>query len=102
MGEVLFIVSFVGLMVSWPFLLKGRGRWFWFACMAGCMAWFGIMEGVAKWFGGENHTLSQYFWLHVKDHPATGYLAIGMMVIAWALLMLHLVWKKIFPKREGE
>lgn len=97
LGEIVFITTFVGLMISWPFILKGKARWFWFACMSGCMIWFGIMEGVAKWFGGENHTLSQYFWLYFKDHTLGGSLAIGAMLLAWLLLMLHLSWKKIVP-----
>lgn len=96
MGEMLFIVSFVGLMIGWPFLIKNpKARWFWFYTMAGCMVWFGIMEAVSKFLGGDGKTLSKYFWEFSLEHPTKAAMALGLMLGAWLILLLHLAWKRL-------
>lgn len=100
MLEALWMLAFVAApLIGWTFFLKGWARWLWFSVMTGCLTCVLIGELVAKLTTG--HTISQHFWIWEKTASLWQIVAvIGLLVFGWLMLMVHLLWKKIFPKKQ--
>lgn len=99
MGDVLFIIVFLSLMII-PFIIKRM--WFWVGTIASMGVCLGIGEFISKQTIGM--TLSKTFWLFSLSHPVQAWIILGSMFTAWLLLMLHLAWKMLTKKKveDGE
>jgi len=101
MGDILFIVAFLGLMMA-PFIYYGikgkKGMWYWVGTIAAMGVCLGIGELVSKQFTG--NTLSRNVWnLSLEDSTSLIFVC-GSMALSWTLLLIHLAWKKIIEKKN--
>lgn len=101
MGELFFIASLIIFLVLPFVLMNGRGRVYWLITMGTIGFWIGAMELFSKFLGGDRHTISQYFWEYSLNHPTTAWIIIGMLLIGWLALLLHLAWKLITKQRDN-
>lgn len=94
MGEIFFIVSLVGFLVL-PFLfLQGEGRIFWVITMSAIGAIVGISELLSKMITGL--TISKHFWAWSLKHRRTAWIVLGLLLLGWLSLLIHLAWKMLF------
>lgn len=84
------VVAVVAILVLLlPFALSGL--WWWVALI-------GVIAGVVAAFelsarAKSGKTLSQQFWAFKQQHPKTAWAIVGLLALAWAGLLVHLVWK---------
>jgi hypothetical protein len=99
MGDILFIVSFLGFMLA-PFIYYGikgkKGMWFWVGTVSAMGICLGLGELASKM--GTGATLSRNVWDLSLADPMSLVVVIGCMVVSWTLLMIHLAWKRITKK----
>lgn len=95
MGDALFIVAFLGLLII-PFAVKRM--WYWVGTISAMGVCLGVGEGLSKWQTGM--TLSKTLWTYSLDHPVQTSLILGCMFAAWVLLMLHLAWWMITRRKK--
>ena len=99
MGDVLFIVAFLGLLLI-PFLIfavkNKKGFWYWVGTVATMGAILGIVELISKLATGK--TLSSNFWAFSLQDPGSASVILGCWLAAWILLLIHLAWKMINKK----
>lgn len=86
--DALIALAVISLIVGifWAF-----GLHLWavtFGLIGGVVA---LMEGVSVW--RDRQTLSQRFWAFRKIHPVQAWLLIGLLAMAWFLLLVHLTAK---------
>jgi len=96
MGEVLFFLALTALLVGPPMYFR---RWWWTGTMGGVVALVLIAEAIAVL--ATQHTLSQMFWSWSIGNKWEAWLTIGCWSLAWTILMFHLGWKMIKPRRRN-
>jgi len=99
MGDIIFIVAFLGFMMG-PFIYFGirgkKGMWYWVGTIAAMGICLGIGEGVSKYMTG--NTLSRNVWNLSLDKTSDLVLILACMGISWVLLLTHLAWKRLTKK----
>jgi len=95
-GEIIFFLIFAGLGVGTWFFLTGPARLFWFFTFVAIEAVVAFAEIIAKVVVGK--TISQLFWDWSVDHKLTAWVVIGMLGIAFGMLLFHLSEKMIFGR----
>ena len=97
MGELFFILGLIaGLILPFIFL-TGQGRIFWMITMSVIGLVVGGAELISKITTG--HTISQHFWTWSLLHPTTAWMVLAALLIGWLILLIHLAWKLLFPKK---
>ena len=95
MGDVLFIVAFLGLLLI-PFALTRM--WHWVGTIASMGVCLGVGEALSKWQTGM--TLSRTLWVFSLENPVQTYLILTCMLTAWILLLIHLAWWMITKRKK--
>jgi hypothetical protein len=95
MGDVIFIIAFLGLLLI-PFVIKKM--WYWVGTIASMGVCLGVGEAISKACTGA--TLSKTFWNYSLTNPVVAWIMLLCMFLAWVLLMIHLAWKMINKKPE--
>ncbi len=102
MGDVLFVIAFLGLMIL-PFIAvaiwkKMVSFWFWVGTIGAMGICLGIGELISKLSTG--NTLSQNFWDFSVQHPLFAIAITASMALSWIILMIHLLWKLITKQKN--
>ena len=100
MGEVLFIIGLIGFLVCPFILMRGKGRVFWLITMGTIGAWIGAMEIYARVIDPAHLTISRHFWYWSLEHEGMAWLLLGLLLIGWLILLVHLAWKMIKRRME--
>lgn len=90
MGDVLFVLGFLALLIG-PWILYKMYLWAWTLGIIGVV--LGIGEGISALMTGK--TLSQTFWAFSQQNPLGAIVISASLIIAWMMLLLHLLWKVI-------
>lgn len=84
--EVIFIIALLALLVL-PFLIFKLWWWFWCFLTIGIVV--AVFELVASLVTGK--TISQQFWAWSSVSGWKKWVIVGMLILGWAFLILHLV-----------
>jgi hypothetical protein len=95
-SEVVFIVGFFGLMIGCWFLMKGVAKVFWLSTFSALVGVIAIAEIVGV--STQQHTISQMFWEWSVANQGKAWLILGMLTVAFGLLIWHLAAKLISKK----
>ena len=99
MGDILFIIAFLGLMLA-PFVyygIKGKnGMWYWVGTIASMGTCLGLGERASKM--GSGATLSRNVWHLSLEGGGSLVVVCGCLALSWTLLLIHLAWKRITKK----
>lgn len=99
MGDVLFIVSFLGLMLA-PFIYYGirgkKGMWYWVGTVSAMGICLGLGELASKL--GTGNTLSRNVWNLSLEDGWSLLIICGCTILSWLILQIHLSWKRITKK----
>ena len=90
MWDALFILGFLVLLIG-PWIFYKMYFWAWTVGIIGLV--LAIGEGVSALVTGK--TLSQTMWAFSQSNTIGTIIIISSLIIAWMMLMLHLLWKVI-------
>ena len=103
MGEVMFVVSLIAFLIL-PFALLWKkhrvGSIFWMLTMSV----IGLVVVSAEITGKITNdlTISRMFWQWSLENPTQAWIVLGLLLIGWLSLLLHLAWKMIFKKKAQD
>ena len=101
MGELIFIIGLIAGLIIPFILLTGWGRKYWMILMT----LIGLSVAVAELIGKLvlNKTISSMYWEWSLLHESTSWIVVGILLLGWINLLVHLQWKVIrkkFQKKE--